>query len=211
MIISTLRHIVSFNFVKGTKIKMLSLLSILVFLFFVSDAKAQYVALKNNLLYDAALTPNLNLEFRLQKRWTLEAGVGFNPFPLSDAKDHKWRHLLVFVEPKYWFCEAFSRDFIGLNVAYSHFNVSGGAYPIGWLYPSVKNNRFEGDMVAAGVSYGWHFIVSPHVSFELEGGVDAGYAWFDRYACGKCGSLLDSPRKWFVAPKLAVNLVIMLR
>ena len=175
------------------------------------QAEAQVVALKNNLLYDAVLTPNLSLEVKLAERWTLEMGAGFNPFPLSDDVDHKWRHVLVGVEPKYWFCKAFQRDFIGINLCYSHFNVSGGDYPVGWLYPEVKNNRFQGDMVAGGASYGWHFIVSPHVSFELEGGADVGYAWFDRYNCGRCGTLIDSPRKWFVMPKAGVNIVIMLR
>lgn len=174
-------------------------------------ADAQYVALKSNLLYAAALTPNISLEFRLAPRWTLQLGAGFNPWPREDEADHKWRHVMAYVEPRYWFCSAFSRDFIALNAAYTHFNVAEGLYPIGWLYKDVQNNRLQGDAVMAGVSYGWHFIVSPHVSFELEAGVDGGYAWMDRFACGHCGSLTDSPRKWFAAPKAAVNIVVMLR
>lgn len=188
--------------------RVLLLLCLLIGAFSVS---AQRVALKHNLLYDVALTPNLALEWRLADRWTMQTEVGFNPFPLSDDVEHKWRHVLVDLEAKYWFCTAFARDFIGVNVAYSHFNVAGGSYPIGWLYSEVKDHRFQGDMVAAGVSYGWHFIVSPHVGFELEAGCDVGYAWYDKFACERCGALLDSERKWFAVPKAAVNLVIMLK
>lgn len=174
-------------------------------------ASAQKVALKNNLLYDAALTPNLSLEWYLTEKWTMQAEVGFNPFPLDNDVDHKWRHVLVDLEAKYWFCHAFVRDFIGVNAAYSHFNVAEGSYPIGWMFKDVKKYRFQGDMVAAGVSYGWHFIVSPHVSFELEAGCDVGYAWFDKYACGRCGTKIDDTGKWFAMPKAGVNLVIMLK
>jgi len=168
------------------------------------------LAIKNNLLYDAALTPNLSLEFRLAKHWTMQLEAGFNPFPLDDKVEHKWRHLLVGLEAKYWFCEAFARDFVGVNAYYSHFNVAKGKYPIGWLYPSVLQYRFQGDMVAAGASYGWHFVLSKHVGLELEAGVDVGYAWFNRYGCAHCDALIDSPRKWFVMPKAGVNLAIVI-
>ena len=167
-------------------------------------------AMKNNLLYDAMLTPNLTFEVKLAKRWTLQVEGGFNPFPLDDTKDHKWRHFLVDLEAKYWFCEAFHRDFIGVNVAYSHYNVAKGAYPIGWLYPAVKDNRFQGDAVMAGVSYGWSFPVSKHVAFELEAGVDAGYTWYGKYECPHCGALLAQERKWFAVPKAGVNISILL-
>ncbi len=193
-------------------LKRLRFAAVAVLLLFIGhSAFAQKVALKNNLLYDAALTPNLTLEWYLAEQWTMQVEAGFNPFPLDDDKEHKWRHVLVDLEAKYWFCRAFVRDFVGVNVAYSHFNVSGGNYPIGWLYKDVKDHRLQGDMVAAGASYGWHFIVSPHVSFELEAGCDVGYAWFNRYDCGRCGSKIDSPRKWFAVPKAGVNLVIMLK
>lgn len=167
-------------------------------------------AMKNNLLYDAMLTPNLTFEVKLAKRWTLQVEGGFNPFPLDDTKDHKWRHFLVDLEAKYWFCEAFHRDFIGVNVAYSHYNVAKGAYPIGWLYPAVKDYRFQGDAVMAGVSYGWSFPVSKHVAFELEAGVDAGYTWYGKYECPHCGALLAQERKWFAVPKAGVNISILL-
>ena len=173
-------------------------------------AVGQQVAIRNNLLYDAAATPNIGLDILLSRQVTLQINAGFNPFPLSDDKPHKWRHLLVETDVRYWFCQAFARDFIGFNVAYSHFNIAQGAYPIGWMYPSVKDYRYQGDMVAIGASYGWMFQLHDNFGIELEIGVDGGYAWADRFDCETCGKQIDSPRRFFAVPKAGVNLVVLL-
>jgi len=175
-----------------------------------SVEKKEVVALKNNLLYDAAATPNLQLEVVLARRWTLEIGAGFNPFPIGDMKSPKWRHLLLSVAPRYWFCNAFHRDFISVNAAYAHFNVAGDAYPVAWMYPQIKTNRYQGDAVMGGLSYGWHFAISPHFSIELEGGVDAGYAWYKEYECQQCGEMKSQGGRWLVLPKIGVNISIPL-
>ncbi len=172
--------------------------------------RREVVALKNNLLYDAAATPNLQLEVRLTDKWSLELGGGFNPFPLDDTKFPKWRHFSVWAAPRYWFCHVFNKGYLSFNAAYAHYNVAGGSYPIGWLYPQVKDNRYQGDAVMGGLSYGWHFAISPHFSIELEGGVDAGYSWYDQFECKHCGDKTASGGRWLVLPKVGVNLSVPL-
>ena len=170
-----------------------------------------YVALKNNLLYDAIATPNLQVEFRLDDHFTLQLGAGFNPFPLDDKVIPKWRHVEVEIAPRYWFCEAFTRDFLSMNMGYVHYNVAGGKYPIGWMYKDVQTNRFQGDALLLGASYGWHFALSPHFSIELEAGVDAGITWYQKYECVHCGKQLGNREHgWFALPRLGVNLVVLL-
>ena len=95
-----------------------------------SETKEAYevVAIKNNLLYDAAATPNLYLEVRLARRWTLEMGAGFNPFPLSDEKFPKWRHLSVTLAPRYWFCGAFNRGVVQYTTGVQDWSPSGSNY-----------------------------------------------------------------------------------
>ena len=170
----------------------------------------EVVALKNNLVYDAALTPNLEVEVKLAKRWSLEIGAGFNPFPLDDKKFPKWRHVSAWIAPRYWFCNVFHRDFISFNAAYTHYNVAGAAWPVSWMYKQVKDSRYQGDAVMAGISYGWHFAISPHFSVELEGGVDAGYSWYDQFECKHCGNKTARGGRWFVLPKFGVNLSVPL-
>ena len=168
--------------------------------------KTEVVALKNNLLYDAAATPNLQLEIKLAPKWSLELGVGFNPFPLDDKKFPKWRHIMASIAPRYWFCNVFNRGFVSVNVAYAHYNVAGDAYPVSWMYKEVKDGRYQGDAIMAGASFGWHFPIKPYFSIELEGGVDAGYSWYDRFECKHCGDKTASGGRWFVLPKVGVNL-----
>ena len=176
-----------------------------------STTRHAIVALKNNLLYDAMATPNLQLEFRLADHWTLQAGVGFNPFPLDDKTFPKWRHVHAEIAPRYWFCGAYTRDFVSVNVGYAHYNVAGGTYPLGWIYKEIKNNRFQGDALLMGASYGWQFPITKHFGIELEAGVDAGLTWFDQFTCKHCGEkVADKQRKWFAVPRLGVNLVVLL-
>lgn len=172
--------------------------------------KVEIVALKNNLAYDAIATPNLQLEFRLTPKWSIEFGVGINPFPLKDETFPKWRHLSVSVAPRYWFCNVFNRGFLSFNAAYVHYNVAGNAYPVGWMYPQIKDSRYQGDAVMAGLSYGWHFPIAPHFSIELEAGADAGYSWFSQFECKHCGNKTNQGGRWLVLPKIGVNLSIPL-
>ena len=176
------------------------------------NAKEEVVALKNNLAYDAILTPNLALEFRLHPHWSLEVGAGFNPFPLKDESFPKWRHVAAWIAPRYWFCNTFSKAFVSANVAYAHYNVAGDAWPISWLYDQVKEHRYQGDAVLFGISAGWHVAISPHFSIEFEVGADAGHTWYDRFECKHCGKMNIDERgkKWFALPKIGINLVVPL-
>lgn len=85
------------------------------FLLFSLQAFSQKVVLKNNLVYDALLTPNLSVELSLGKKWTLDTQVGMNFFFYeSDAtaggyKTRKWSHWLVQPEIRYWTCEIIQR------------------------------------------------------------------------------------------------------
>ena len=71
------------------------------FLLFSLQAFSQRVAIKNNLVYDALLTPNLSLEFSFWEKWTLDTQVGMNFFfyendPTADEyKTKKWSHWLA--------------------------------------------------------------------------------------------------------------------
>ena len=174
------------------------------------EGKKEHVAIKNNLIYDAAATPNIMLEILLAPKWSMELGVGFNPFPLDDTKFPKWRHIAAWIAPRYWFCNVFNRGFVSVNAAYAHYNVAGNAYPVSWMYKEVKDGRYQGDAIMAGASGGWHFPIKPYFSIELEGGIDAGYTWYKQYECKHCGDMTDQSGRWFILPKLAVNLVFPL-
>ena len=163
------------------------------------------VAIKNNLLYDAALTPNLGVEFRLpgQQHWTAALNVGYSPFKLGTDTERRWRHVLVMPEMRYWFCEAFARHFLGVNVVYSHYNASKLKLP---LY-STEDFRYQGDLAGLGASWGYDIAIGKNKSWniEFEVGADLSVTWYEKYACEHCGDRLGFSHRFFVLPKLGVN------
>ncbi|MDE6803978.1 MAG: DUF3575 domain-containing protein, partial [Muribaculaceae bacterium] len=82
---------------------------------------AQDAALKTNLLYDAALSPNLGVEFRVAPKWTLDVTGQLNLWKLSEGK--QWRHWAAMPEARYWFCNAFNGHFIGAHVFGGQYNI----------------------------------------------------------------------------------------
>lgn len=166
---------------------------------------SQTVVLKNNLLYDATLTPNIGIEVKLSNRWTAGLNVGYQPWPFSDKTERKLRHLLIAPEARYWFCDVFSGWFIGANAFYSHYNLS--KVNLLGLYPSLKNRRRQGDAFAAGVFAGHSWILSPRWSIEAEAGVDVGHAKYKEYECAHCGEYYGEDKKPFLAPKVGINII----
>ena len=67
----------------------------LVALMFQVTMRAQQFAVGNNLVYSAALTPNLSLETRLDSSWTLGIAGGFRPWPTDDTAQRKYRHFSI--------------------------------------------------------------------------------------------------------------------
>ena len=71
-----------------------SIIAIL-FVWAVVTARAQQVAISNNLLYDATLTPNIGVDVKVDSTWSVGANFGLNAWDIDKAKNKKWRHLLV--------------------------------------------------------------------------------------------------------------------
>ena len=185
------------------------------------NIRAQHVAVKNNLAYDATLTPNIGLEFGVAPRWTLGLNAGYNPwwhhatsnpfpFALGTARGEsdrsQWRHLLVAPEARYWFCSTFAGHFIGFRALYMHYNIGNVKLPMG-LYSSLREKRRQGDAVAGGVFYGYSWLLSTRWSLEAEAGVDVGYTWYKEYDCTHCGTYYGKDDKPFLKPKIGLNII----
>lgn len=169
-------------------------------------AKAQQMTISNNLLYDATLTPNLRLGVSLSEHWTAGLTAGYRPWPTSDDTSRKWRHLMLSPEVRYW-CDSTqvqTGHYFGANFIYSHYNVADFNL---WFYNGVKGERRQGDMVSLGAFYGYSWLLGRRWSLEVQGGVAVGYAWYDIYECGKCGTKTGDDTKVFLLPQVGVNFV----
>lgn len=188
-------------------------LVVLLCLLHTAAAFGQKVAVRNNLLYDATLTPNLGLEYHLDTIWSVGVNGGLNAWDIDKAKNKKWRHLMISPFLRHYNTQnGFRSDtlrhrtFWGLHSVYSHYNAGNVSFPFG-LYPDVKDSRLQGDLVSLGGSYGHSWRLTSHWLLEAELGLSLGYSWYDEYECPQCGAFLGRSNKLFLLPKLGLNIV----
>lgn len=170
------------------------ILSLVVFMTaFCADAQ---FALKTNLLYDAATTPNIGAEVRVGSKSTINLVYGLNAWKFdSESKGERYaKHWVVMPEYRWWTCSPFNGHFIGahlfggqMNVANANLPVPGAFFSGENLTKAIKDHRIQGEFIGAGFTYGYQFIISKHWNFEAEIGVGYGHAWYDKFLCGECG------------------------
>lgn len=171
---------------------------------------SQNWGVKTNIVHWAAgITPNIGVEFALNRKYTLEIGGGYNHFNFEDNK--KAHHWLVQPELRYWTCEAFNGHFFGVHALAGEYNIGGVDIPLGRL-KKFKDHRYEGFAYGGGLSYGHQWMIAPKWNFELSLGAGYAYLTYDKYPCIKCGSKLESNDKHYLGvTKAAVSLIYLIK
>lgn len=124
-------------------------------------------ALKNNILYDAALMPNLEFEWMINKYWSVAAEVDV-AWWRRDSR-HKYYQLAAFQgEGRRWI-----RPRAPWHGLYVGLFAGGGKYDL-----ENGGKGYKGEAGLAGVSVGYMFPISSCLSFEAA--IGAGYM-FTRY------------------------------
>ena len=171
------------------------------------ESKAQKIALKSNLLYDATTTMNLGVEFGLARKWTLDIPVNYNPWKPDNGR--RLRHWGIQPEVRYWFCESFNRTFVGLHAHYADFNV--GKLP-GIFSENMQKNRYQGHLYGGGLSAGHSWILKKRWSIEASIGLGYARIEYEKYPCAECGSKLkDTGRNYFGPTKAALSIIYLIK
>lgn len=186
----------------------ITLIITLIFLLGSSSSFAQQVALKTNILYDATATINLGAEFQVAPRWSIDVSGNLNAWNMKDGR--RWKHWMAQPEVRYWFCDATAGHFIALHAI-------GGKYNFGHLpfardivydFANLRDHRYQGWAVGAGVGYGYTWLLGRHWNLEAELGIGWIRATYDEFECEGCGKKVGHGVKNMILPtKAAVNLV----
>lgn len=175
------------------------------------QVRAQNWAVKTNVVYDATATVNAGVEVGLAPKWTLDVSGNFNAWSKNEST--KWKHWMVQPEARYWFCDRFSRHFIGAHLiggAFNFGNINNNLSFLGTDFSVLSDMRYQGYAYGAGVAYGFAFVLSEHVNLELEGGLGYVYLDYETFRCADCGRKVGEGTHHYVGPtKLAVNLVFI--
>ena len=172
-------------------------------------------AVKINLLYGlGTLTPNLGFEIGLGGRSTLNLTGSYNPWKLDDTSgdNKKLAHWLASAEYRFWTCQRFNGHFIGVHGFYGEYNIAGRKIPM--LFEKNSDQyRYKGNIIGAGVSYGYHWMIGKNWNVEFNLGVGYGYMTYDKFQCPRCGDKLESDvkRNYFGVTKAGISLVYMIK
>lgn len=146
-------------------------LAILLSLCIGMGAKAQTVAVKSNILYDATATANLGVEVAFNKHWSLDLSGNYNGWDIVD--DKSWQHWMVQPEARYWLHEKFNGHYFGVHAVYMDYDIQNGSF----MSVMKKDYAYDGTAYGGGISYGYQLYLSPHWNIEFSVGV--GYLHFE--------------------------------
>lgn len=131
--------------------------------------KQRFIAVKTNLLGDAALCANLGVEIGLGQHWSLDVPVWYSPYDITD----RWRIRLFAAQPemRYWLKDAGEGHYFGVHATVAGFNVSlGGDY----RYQDPNHAAF-----GAGIGYGYAFHLDKSRRWSMEAQIGAGYIGYE--------------------------------
>ena len=164
-------------------------------------------ALKTNLLFDAALMPNIELEIPLGRRWSLNTEYIF-PWWLIDGDRYCLQVLSGGAEVRYWtgnrlIRPAMAGHFLGLYAG-------GGKYDLQW-----QQNGYQGEFfIAAGVSYGYARRIARNFSLEFNIGIGMLRTNYRHYRTEQNYEVLrwleNGNYTWFGPTKVKISLVWLL-
>ena len=88
-------------------------------------------------------------------------------------------------------------------------NIDADFMLLGTDFSNLKEHRFEGWKIGAGIAYGYTWTLSKHWNLEAELGLGYVFSKYDQYECEKCGEKVESDKSHhYVGPtKAAINLV----
>lgn len=187
----------------------LTAVTALMALFAATPSQAQSVALKTNLLYDATATVNLGLETAISPKWTFDINGNYNGWKIDNRQIKHW---MAQPEFRYWFCEKFHGNFIGIHAIGGQYNMANLPHTFDFLgnhFKAAADGRVKGWAAGAGLSYGHTWMLAKHWNLEAEIGLGwmyMRYDTFDKPFGGK--KVRDNAVHNYVGPtKLALNLV----
>lgn len=183
------------------------LMLVAIFMASIFSANAQTAAVKTNLLYDGFASPSLGFEIAMAPHWTFDISGNTNYWSVNK---HEWKHWEVTPEFRYWFCEKFQGNFIGINVMggmYNFANIGGLKKFLNNDMTELKDNRIKGWGAGAGIVYGHSWVLGKHWNLEAEIGVGWIYTRYDKFDLKTGNKLRDNAVHNYVGPtKAAVNL-----
>lgn len=178
---------------------------------------SQDIAVKSNMLYNLTSSLSLGGEIKCNEAYSVSSIISYNPWTFSDNR--KMKHFLIQPEFRKWFDNVFMGSFVGVQAHYARFNF-GGMLPWGFgngkmfglENQTILNNRFQGNLVGLGLSYGYQWMISP--LWNLEASIAFGYAYlsYDKYGQAEGAGWIEKSHANYVGPtQIGISLIYFIQ
>lgn len=155
---------------------------------------AQRFSLSTDLLGYACLgTLNADASVSLSRKWSLTAGVRYNPFTFMKAdlqKQFQLKQKSISLGARMWPWHNASGWWFAGKARYQEYNMGG----------ILSRDTREGDRFGAGLYAGYTHMISSHFNIEFGVGLWGGLDVYSIYSCPACGLTLESGNALFVLP-----------
>lgn len=161
-------------------------------------SRAQRVGIKTNALGWLGASPNLGVEFRPSRHFTLNIELLGSPLKTDKLRT---QHCTFIPEVRYWFsARPQAGHFLGINALAS-------VYHFAW-----NDMTHRGDAFGAGVTYGYSWVLSRRWSLEATAGVGLLHQRDMKFPTGTAEPEQPNNSKTRLAPtKLGVSFVYILK
>lgn len=134
------------------------------------DLPLHRMAIKTNLLYDAILMPSLEVEYRIDDRWSV-AVEGSVAWWKKDPQHKYYQIATIIPEGRYWFKtkKPWHGHYVGLFAGGSWYDLENGA------------RGYKGEFYTTGISYGYMFPIGRSLSLETGIGVGFLHTVYEEY------------------------------
>lgn len=158
---------------------------------------AQRLSLHTNTVEWLVASPNIGAEFGLGNHLSTEISVSGNPCKVSN----QWylKHFRVQPEVKYWIKNLMTGHYVGFTAFYAGFDLG------------LKQRAYYGDAYAAGLTYGYSWILSRRWNIEVSAGAGVTGYRLTRYLPGNEHPNPDE-RGWKPVPvKLGLSFIYIIK
>ena len=159
-----------------------------------SPMKAQKLSISTDILDYACLgTLNADFSYALSRKWSLIAGVRYNPFTFrknDPQRQFQLRQQSYALGVRFWPWHIWSGWWISGKVRWQEYNQGG----------ILSRKTTEGNRYGSGFYAGYTYMISRHFNVEFGLGLWAGADLYSTYSCQTCGLTLAQGRRFFVLP-----------
>lgn len=157
------------------------------------------LAVKTNLLYWAALTPNIGVDFYLSRHSSLGIEGAYADWTQKSGKQRNWGIGMAAIEYRYWLRNTSSGHFFGAHAGWATYNLK------------FDDTGHQGQAYGGGILYGYALPVTKHINIEFMAAI--GYVETNNVEnykpIAEGGYILASKKdvQYFGPTKIAINFV----